>query len=144
MPARVSAVIPTKNVAGITRPTLGSLRFCDEAVIVDMFSTDGTRAVCEPTEPSKFHRRRDCIYGNFKLRTQQVSGDSILRIVIDEMVSPRLRWWIQEVLAEHKRRAQYAMPCPVSTSCECGTHGLYLRQNDEGVFTRFPHWNRSH
>jgi glycosyltransferase involved in cell wall biosynthesis len=98
MPARLSAVIPTKNVAGIVRPTLESLRFCDEVVIVDMFSTDDTRAVCESYPNVKFYQRQDYIYGNFNYGAEQAKGDWILRLDSDEVVDPELRDSILEVL----------------------------------------------
>jgi glycosyltransferase involved in cell wall biosynthesis len=98
--ARVSAVIPTKNVAGFIRPTLESLRFCDEVVIVDMFSTDESRAVCESYPNVRFYQRQDYIYGNFNYGIEQATGDWILRIDSDELVGPELRESILEVLAE--------------------------------------------
>jgi len=96
--ASVSAVIPTKNVAGFIRPTLESLRFCDEVVIVDMFSTDDTRAVCELYPNVKFHQREDYIYGNFNYGVEQATGDWILRIDSDEVISQELRESILKVL----------------------------------------------
>jgi glycosyltransferase involved in cell wall biosynthesis len=98
MPSRVSGVIPTKNVAGFIRPTLDSLRFCDEVVIVDMFSTDDTRAVCESYANVKFYQRQDYIYGNFNYGAEQATGDWILRLDSDEVVSPALRESILNVL----------------------------------------------
>jgi glycosyltransferase involved in cell wall biosynthesis len=98
MRARVSAVIPSKNVAGIIRPTLESLRFCDEVVIVDMFSTDETKAVCEAYPNVKFLQRADYIYGNFNFGAEQANGDWILRIDSDEVVGTELRDAILDVL----------------------------------------------
>jgi glycosyltransferase involved in cell wall biosynthesis len=100
MAASISAVIPTKNVAGFIRPTLESLRFCDEVVIVDMFSSDDSRAVCESYPNVRFYQRQDFIYGNFNFGAEQATGDWILRIDSDEVVSPDLRESIQEVLAD--------------------------------------------
>ena len=98
--ASVSAVIPTKNVAGIIRPTLESLRFCDEVVIVDMFSTDDTRAVCESYPNVKFYERQDYIYGNFNYGVDQATAEWIIRLDSDEVLSPQLQRSIQEVLAD--------------------------------------------
>jgi len=96
--ASVSAVIPTKNVETIIRPTLESLRFCDEVVIVDMFSTDGTRALCESYPNVTFIERQDYIYGNFNYGAEQAKGDWILRLDSDEVVSVELRDSILEFL----------------------------------------------
>ena len=96
--ATVSAVIPTKNVEKIIRPTLESLRFCDEVVIVDMFSTDNSRAVCESYPNVRFLQRQDFIYGNFNFGAEQANSEWILRIDSDEVVSPELRESIREVM----------------------------------------------
>lgn len=97
-PQRVSAVIPTKNVAEIIIPTLESLRFCDEVVIVDMFSTDGTREICERYPNVRVIQRDDYIYGNFNHGAEEASGDWIIRIDSDEVIGDELRQSIQAVL----------------------------------------------
>ena len=98
MRERVTAVIPTKNVARIIVATLESLRFCDEVVIVDMFSDDETRAVCARYPNVRFIERSDYIYGNFNHGVEQASGDWIIRIDSDEVVGDELREAILEVL----------------------------------------------
>lgn len=100
MLARVSAVIPTRNVADVIVPTLESLRFCDEVVIVDMFSTDNTRTVCESYPNVRFFQRQDYIYGNFNYGVEQATGDWIIRLDSDEVISPKLRESIRCVLAD--------------------------------------------
>ena len=97
--ARVSAVIPAKNVANIIGPTLESLRFCDEVVVVDMFSTDATREVCARFPNVRFLQREDYIYGNFNHGVEQATGDWIIRIDSDEVVGDELRRSIESVLA---------------------------------------------
>lgn len=94
----VAAVIPTKNVAGMIRPTLESLRFCDEIVIVDMFSTDDTRQICESYPNVRFVQREDYIYGNFNFGVEQAQSQWIIRIDSDEVISPQLHRSIEAVL----------------------------------------------
>lgn len=94
----VGAVIPTKNVAGLIRGTLESLRFCDEVIVVDMHSTDGTRAVCESYPNVRFFERDDYIYGNFNFGADQARSDWIIRLDSDERLSPELQAEIQGVL----------------------------------------------
>jgi glycosyltransferase involved in cell wall biosynthesis len=115
--SRVSAVIPTKNVAGIIRPTLESLRFCDEVVVIDMFSTDDTRAVCESYPNVRFVQREDYIYGNFNHGAEIAAGDWILRIDSDEVVGPELRESILEVLRD---------PNPAYTHYDAFCHLYYF------------------
>ncbi len=57
----VAAVIPVKNSARVVGGALASLRFCDEIVVVDMNSTDDTRAVCERYPNVRFFTRDDYI-----------------------------------------------------------------------------------
>src|SRR3954466_14724883 len=88
---KVAAVIPTKNVAEVIAPTLDSLAFCDEVIIVDMHSTDGTREVCERYPNVRFFERNDYIYGNFNFGVEQANSDWIVRLDSDEVISAALR-----------------------------------------------------
>ena len=97
---KITAVIPTKNVGAIIRPTLESLRFCDEVVIIDMFSTDSTKAVCQSYPNVRFFQRQDYIFGNFNFGAEQASGEWILRLDSDEVVSDELRESIQQVISD--------------------------------------------
>jgi glycosyltransferase involved in cell wall biosynthesis len=87
----VAAVIPVKNVARIIRGTLESLRFCDEIIVIDMSSTDGTRAVCESFPNVRFFERADYIYGNFNFGVEQAKSAWIIRLDSDERLSPALQ-----------------------------------------------------
>ena len=94
----VAAVIPTKNVANIIKPTLDALQFCDEVVIVDMSSTDETRRVCEAYLNVRFFEREDYIYGNFNFGVEQARSDWIIRIDSDEVIPSTLAGSIRAVL----------------------------------------------
>lgn len=97
-PATVAAVIPTKNVAGIIAGTLESLRFCDEVIVVDMFSTDGTRQICESFPNVRFFERDDYIYGNFNFGVAQARSAWIIRLDSDERLSVDLQQEIRRLL----------------------------------------------
>ena len=86
----VAAVIPTKDVAHIIKPALDALRFCDEIIIVDMFSTDDTRQLCESYPAVRFFERDDYIYGNFNFGVEQSRSSWIIRIDSDEVISSAL------------------------------------------------------
>ena len=94
----VAAVIPTKNVAHIIKSTLDALRFCDEVIIVDMFSTDETRQICESYPAVRFFEREDYIYGNFNFGVEQARSPWIIRIDSDEVISSALADKIGAVL----------------------------------------------
>lgn len=94
----VAAVIPTKNVARFIRGALDSLWFCDEIIVVDMHSTDGTRAICEQYPNVRFFEREDYIYGNFNFGMDQARSEWIIRLDSDERISPALRLEIEDAL----------------------------------------------
>lgn len=108
--ATVAAVIPTKNVAEIIGGTLESLRFCTEVIVVDMFSTDGTRAVCESYPNVRFFERQDYIYGNFNFGVTQATSDWIIRLDSDERLSVELQQEIRTLLASEPDCDVYDAP----------------------------------
>jgi glycosyltransferase involved in cell wall biosynthesis len=121
--ATVAAVIPTKNVAEIIRPTLESLRFCDEVMIVDMFSTDDTRRVCESYPNVRFLQRQDYIYGNFNYGADQAASAWIIRLDSDEVLGPELQASIQEVLDDPNPQFSH-----YDAACHLYMFGMRLRQ----------------
>lgn len=108
--ATVAAVIPTKNVADFIAGALESLRFCDEVIIVDMFSTDDTRKICESYPNVRFFQRQDYIYGNFNFGVEQARSEWIIRLDSDERLSPKLQREIEHLLNGEIRADVYLAP----------------------------------
>lgn len=98
----IAAVIPTFNVADLLDGALRSVAWCDQIIVVDMFSTDHTADVCQRFPNCRLFRRRGYIYENFNFGMEQADTDWILRIDSDERVSPALR---DEILALLSRPA---------------------------------------
>jgi glycosyltransferase involved in cell wall biosynthesis len=97
----LSVVIPTLNVEAIIGRCLDALRWADEVVVVDMFSTDRTREICESYPNVRFLQRRDYIFANVNHGMEQARGDWVMRLDSDEVVTPGLGREIQEeVLAK--------------------------------------------
>lgn len=97
----LSVVIPVYNVADIIARCLDALIWADEVVVVDMFSTDETEDICRRYANVRFLQNRDYIYANFNYGLDRATGDWILRLDSDEVVSPELAQEIQEeVLAK--------------------------------------------
>lgn len=94
----VAAVIPNKNSARTIRATLESLRFCDEVVVVDMFSTDDSKRICAEFPNVRVLERQDYIYANFNFGVDQARTDWIVRLDSDEVLSPELQESIVRVL----------------------------------------------
>jgi glycosyltransferase involved in cell wall biosynthesis len=100
--ATVAAVIPNKNSASTIRTTLESLRFCDEVIVVDMFSTDESKAICQSFGNVRFFEREDYIYANFNFGVEQAESDWIIRLDSDEVLSGELQQSIFAVLEDER------------------------------------------
>ena len=95
----VSVVMPTLDVEDWIRPTLDALRFCDEVVIVDSYSTDRTREICEGYPNVRFLLHTAPYDVNFNYGMERATGKWIIRCDSDEVISPKLRESIIEVLS---------------------------------------------
>jgi glycosyltransferase involved in cell wall biosynthesis len=94
----VAVVIPTLNVAPIIQRCLDRLTWADEVIIVDMFSTDDTRALCESYPNVRFFERKDYIYGNVNFGMEQARTDWVIRLDSDELINEDLKASILKVL----------------------------------------------
>jgi len=105
MRKRITVVIPTYNVERIIARCLDALGWADEVNIVDMYSTDRTREICERYPNVRFYQNQDYIYGNVNYGIQRASHPWVMRLDSDEVVTPELAREIQEVvLAERDPR----------------------------------------
>lgn len=95
----VSVVIPTLNVVSIIRPTLESVRWCDEVVIVDMSSTDGSLELFKEYPNVVVYTNHDYIYRNVNLGIEKATSDWIIRLDSDEVVEDDLKTEIEKILA---------------------------------------------
>jgi len=94
---RLSAIIITRNEASNIGDCLDSLAFCDERIVVDSDSTDGTLLI------AREKGARVATHGwkgfgpqkNYALSLAQ--GDWVLSIDADERVTPRLKASIEEL-----------------------------------------------
>jgi glycosyltransferase involved in cell wall biosynthesis len=95
---RISVVIPTKNSAALLGDCLQSVAWADELIVVDMFSTDDTAAVCERHPQCRFIQREDYIFGNVNFGFDCASWEWIMRLDSDERVTPELAAEIKGIL----------------------------------------------
>ena len=103
----LSVVIPVYNVADIIGRCLDALTWADEVVVVDMFSTDETEAICRRYANVRFFQNRDYIYANFNYGLDRATGDWILRLDSDEVVSLQLAQEIQEEVLANYLKNEY-------------------------------------
>jgi glycosyltransferase involved in cell wall biosynthesis len=87
----VAVIIPTKNVAAFFRPTLESIRFADEVIVVDMSSTDGTTSLCTEYANVKVIDKVDYIYANVNTGFDAATTDWVIRLDSDEVLTAALQ-----------------------------------------------------
>ncbi|HVN47909.1 MAG TPA: glycosyltransferase family 2 protein [Bacteroidota bacterium] len=108
---KLSVIIITKNEEQNIRACLESVRWADEIVMVDSYSTDNTIAIAKEFNVKIFQRDWDGFGAAKNFAMSQSVGEWILWLDADERVTPELREEILSVLAlEHSPYAAYSMP----------------------------------
>jgi len=96
----LTVVIPTKNSAALIGDCLESVKWVDEIIVVDMYSTDATSAICASYPNVRFFQRDDYIFGNMNFGFAKASADWTMRLDSDERVTPTLAVEIQNILKQ--------------------------------------------
>lgn len=125
----ISAVIITLNAASQLEPCLQSAQFCDDIVVVDSGSSDGTQALAQRYGARVIH----CDWRGFgpqkQFAVEQALHDWVLCLDADERVSSELQASIEQALQAPGHHA-YRFP-------RCNRFmGRYLRHG-EG----YPDWS---
>jgi glycosyltransferase involved in cell wall biosynthesis len=94
----LSVVIPTKNAAELLAGALESVKWADELIVVDMFSTDETDEVCARYPNCRLFKRDDYIFGNVNFGFDQATTDWVMRLDTDERITPELADEIRGIL----------------------------------------------
>lgn len=102
---KISACITAGNEEKKIRRCLESVRWADEIIVVDSFSTDRTLAICREFTERVFQHRWLGYIGQKNLIKDLAEGPWVLFIDADEEVSPALR---DEILAEFESGASAA------------------------------------
>ncbi|MCR9205627.1 MAG: glycosyltransferase family 2 protein [Halobacteriovoraceae bacterium] len=106
----VACVIPVKNVEKIIRGAIDSVAFCDEVILVDMFSTDKTKEIANEYPNVRFFERQSYIYDNFNFGMDKAKSEYIIRLDSDERLSPKLQEEILSALSEKETKEIYKAP----------------------------------
>lgn len=121
----ISASIIAFNEADRIGACIASLAFCDDIVVVDSGSTDGTVALAESLGARVIYRQFDGFRSQKQFAVEQARHDWILALDADETVSDRLRADILAAQAEGFTRASaYRFP-----RCDF-YHGRFLRHGN--------------
>ena len=89
-PTGITAVVLTRNVAAEIEACLTALAWADSIVVVDDFSNDNTRAICERSGARVYERRLESFAAQRNFALTHVQTPWVLFIDSDERVSPAL------------------------------------------------------
>jgi glycosyltransferase involved in cell wall biosynthesis len=107
----VSGIVVCFNEEENIRRCLESLRWCDEIVVVDSFSTDGTLEICKQFTDRVLQRTWAGYRDQKAFAHSQATKEWVILVDSDEQVSPELQEEIREALnKDGGRYAGYAIP----------------------------------
>ncbi len=108
---KLSFVVVTKNEISLLRPTLAALSFADEIVVVDEFSSDGTPELVRSTPRTVLIQRRALLNENINHGLDATTGDWVMIVDSDEVVTPELGREIRETIEAAPAEVQgYEVP----------------------------------
>lgn len=100
MPAKVTALLPTFNNAEIIRGTLESIRWVDEILVVDSFSTDATLDICREYRARIIQHEYIQSAKQKNWAIPQCANEWVLQIDTDEVLEPGLQQEIEAALEQ--------------------------------------------
>jgi (heptosyl)LPS beta-1,4-glucosyltransferase len=99
----LTVAIPTKDDADLLADCLASVAWADEIIVVDMFSSDNTAAVCANHPQCRFFQRSDYIFGNLNFAFEHATCDWVMRLDSDERITDELADEVRSILADPPR-----------------------------------------
>ena len=107
----VSVVVIARNEAARIRTCLGSVRWAEEIVVVDQYSTDATAAICRELGARVIEREMSAGFGEQKnFAVAQATQPWVLSLDADEEVTEPLRREIEAAVAAPGGCAGFRMP----------------------------------
>jgi glycosyltransferase involved in cell wall biosynthesis len=98
MAAKISILLPTFNNAAIIRPTLESVKWADEILVVDSFSTDSTLDICREYGARIIQHEYIQSAKQKNWAAPQCAHEWILQIDTDEVLEPGLHEEIEDAI----------------------------------------------
>lgn len=98
MRAKLSVLLPTFNNAEMIRPTLESIRWVDEILVVDSFSTDSTLDICREYGARIIQHEYVQSAKQKNWAIPQCAHEWVLQVDTDEVLEPELREEIEATL----------------------------------------------
>lgn len=106
----LSVIVVTKNEEAKIRQCLESVRWADEIVVVDCFSTDETTTICSQYTDRVIQREWPGYASQKNFGIDNATGEWILILDADEQVSDQLRQEIQVILSSNPEHDGYQIP----------------------------------
>lgn len=108
MKSRLSVVIITKNEEEKIGRCLESVKWADEIVVVDGYSTDRTVEICRQCGAKIIQHQFEGDFGKERnIGTDEASGDWILQLDGDDVVTDGLRQKIEDILSKEVEYVAY-------------------------------------
>lgn len=108
--ARLSVVVLSYNEEAILGKCLSSVRWADEIVLVDSFSTDSTLEIARRFTDRIFQHPWQGFGKQKNLALEYASFPWVLSLDADEVVSPELAGEIRDALEQEQRVSGYEVP----------------------------------
>ncbi len=106
----LSACVITYNEEDKIKECLESLSFCDDVVVVDSFSKDGTIQICREFTPRVYTRKFEGYIAQKNFALAKTKHNWVLSLDADERISPELRRQIETEFAKgYKGCSGFAM-----------------------------------
>lgn len=127
----ITAIILAHNDEKIIERVIKSVQFCDEVIVIDDESADETVKLAEKAGARTFSRvLEDDFAGQRNFGLEKASGDWVLFVDSDEVVSPKLEEEIKEVISSR-------FPTSPSKSFRNeGLHGIGTVHDNIGYYLR--------
>ncbi len=135
---KLSAAVMVYNGINTVRRCIESLRFCDEIVVVDDCSTDGTWEYLHTADVKAFRRRHTTFADQRAFARDRCKGDWLLTMDADEYVTNKLRDQILKAIASADKHDGFYItrrnPYPT------GLHGVLWSSHPRLIRTSKCRW----
>ena len=102
MTPKLTVIIPTFNEEAYLEDALFSIKFADEIIVVDSFSTDSTPEIAKKYATKFLQRKFDNFSNQKNFALKEANGDWILFVDADERVTHSLEAEIKETIQNPK------------------------------------------
>jgi glycosyltransferase involved in cell wall biosynthesis len=136
MNPKITALVPTFNNENIIRRCLDSVKWTDEILVVDSFSTDGTLEICRDYTDKILQHEYINSADQKNWAIPQAAHDWALIVDTDERVTDELREEIQDVLRNSEEYDGFRIPRRNYSFGKLLRHGGYYPDYQLRLFKR--------